>query len=70
MTPNPRFSLSLVERQDPVWQRLCAHMQERIDQLRRENDQDLTEVKTATIRGRISALTALLALDKEAPQTE
>ena len=69
-TPSAPFRLSPVERQDPVWQRVRGHIEERIDQLRRENDQDLSEVKTASTRGKISALTALLSLDRDAVVTE
>lgn len=69
-TPLSPFVLTPVERQDPLWLKLRAHMERRIDQLRRENDQDLEPAKTARVRGQITALTALIALDRDPLVTE
>ena len=67
---NAPFRLTPLERQDPVWGRIRVEIENRIQQLRRENDQDLTETRTAHIRGKVAALTALLAIDCDPPVTE
>ena len=53
-----------------MWGRIRVEIENRIQQLRRENDQDLTETRTAHIRGKVAALTALLAIDRDPPVTE
>ena len=50
-----------------AWLRLVEHMQERIDELRRSNDSDLSEKQTADVRGRIAELKRFLALPSESP---
>jgi len=68
--PPPAFALKAIERHDPLWLKLRGHMERRIEQLRRENDQDLDPTKTARIRGQIAALSALVALDRDPLATE
>ena len=48
------------EAASPVWLKLKKVMQAEIDYLRRQNDRDLDERKTARLRGRIVQLNAML----------
>lgn len=57
------------ERTSPVWQSVCAHLERMLAKKRIENDNpNLTEVETATLRGHIQCLTAFLALGRKPPQ--
>lgn len=56
--------------QSRTWERMEAHLRERLAELREENDTRLDDVKTATLRGRIAEIKELLALAaKPAPAT-
>ncbi len=56
------------ERTSPVWQSVQGHLERMIAKKRIENDNPkLTDVETATLRGHIACLTAILALGKEPP---
>lgn len=59
------FELSLAERNSHLWQRLAKHLEGRLQKLRTENDTDLTESRTAQLRGRIAEIKALMALGNE-----
>lgn len=56
------------EMQSALWQRLHAHMTERLDGLRRSNDGDLPMEETQRLRGRIAQLKEILALAREPVQ--
>lgn len=58
----PEFRLDPRDLQSPVWGKLRRHMEAQLEKLRRDNDTDHDPVKTAKLRGRISALKNLLAL--------
>lgn len=61
--------LSEDERTSPVWQSIHARLEKMLEAKRRENDDpELTDVETATLRGHIAFLKAFLALGKEPPQ--
>lgn len=58
------------ERTSPVWQSVQRHLERMLTKARIENDNPkLTDVETATLRGRIQLLTAFLALGKKPPET-
>lgn len=48
-----------------TWQRLRLHLETRLHVLRLRNDANLNAEETAHIRGQVSALKALLALEKD-----
>ena len=52
--------LDLSEVNSPAWQKLKVHIESRIDTHRKRNDGDLSETDTATLRGQIKELKALL----------
>jgi hypothetical protein len=54
----------------PCWLRLKAHMEKRIDLLRRQNDGHHDEIKTAALRGAIQEIKNLLALETPAPMLD
>lgn len=60
-----RFSLNDLEARTPLWMRLRGHMEQRLAELRAQNDNtSLDDRKTAELRGRIAMLKELLAADK------
>lgn len=62
-----RFFLTPQERMDPLWRKLSAWMSEELDKRRERNDEGMTEFQTATLRGEIKLLKAILKLDAERP---
>ncbi len=70
MTPmaDDKFYLSAGQTLDPLWRRLKEHIEQTIDQLRKQNDnENLSPEKTAFMRGRIKALKDLLELENPPP---
>ena len=63
------FELSDGERAHPLWARLKALFETQLQSARTRNDKDLTEAETAVLRGRISALKAMIALGDDRPST-
>ena len=55
------------ERHTQLWRDLMRHIEARIAELRQRNDADQDDRATASLRGRIAELKALLALDKPDP---
>jgi hypothetical protein len=49
----------------PTWQRLKGHAEQRLADLRMQNDGALSELETARLRGRIAELKSILALEQE-----
>ena len=64
------MNITAADRDSPVWRWLIAHLEERIDVLRRQNDNDLTPEQTSKLRGQILELARLLRLDKDRPIVE
>lgn len=56
------------DRQSAVWQKLKKYLDAQLDILRRRNDADADERKTAKLRGKIEAVKALLSLGTDAPR--
>ena len=50
------------ELQDPVWLKLKAHLEDRLFDLRKQNDADLTQDQTVKLRGRIAEVKKILSL--------
>jgi hypothetical protein len=66
MKPDPR--LNVQERNTPLWLRLRAHMAEKLEKLREQNDGfGLNEIQTAQVRGQIKCLRDLIALEEPPP---
>ena len=62
------IQLTLAERESPLWKKIEKYLDARIDQHRRKNDNDLDDLKTATLRGEIRECKALLSLGMERPE--
>lgn len=69
MTPEPDFALTDADKASPLWVRLKAHIEKRRADLRGQNDGiTLDPVHTAALRGQITCLSGLLALETKPPQ--
>lgn len=56
---------------DPVWLKIKAKYEQRLAELRKNNDRHaLTELETATLRGRIAEVKMLLAAGEPKPEIE
>ena len=57
------------ERTSPVWKSVQAHLERMLAKKRIENDNPkLTDVETATLRGHIACLRAILSLGSKPPE--
>lgn len=56
------FSLKPIERNSAMWLRLAEHLTARLNTHRAVNDSPKSEIETATLRGRIAELKAILSL--------
>lgn len=54
------------ELKSPLWAKLREHMERRIAQQRERNDQNLSELETAKVRGRIAEAKEFLLLETPA----
>ena len=60
--------LTQEERNSPVWESVCKHLERMLAKRRIENDNPkLTDVETATLRGHIDCLKAMIALSRTPP---
>jgi len=57
--------LTKEEVESPLWKKLEAHFQERLNDARMNNDYDHEEKNTNHLRGRISAFKEILELNQE-----
>jgi len=64
------FKLTEHERLNPVWPKLMKYMEAKLQELRAQNDAELSPEKTAFQRGKIAQLKSLMNLDKDLPITE
>jgi len=65
---NPEiFRLTPEERASPLWLRLVQRHKEKLDSLRKSNDEDKDPVQTAKMRGRIAEINEFLSLDNPPP---
>lgn len=56
-----RLILTDAERHSALWVKIAAHLESRIDALRRENDDDRAPEVTAKLRGRLAEAKRILA---------
>jgi hypothetical protein len=59
--------MTSVDLKSQAWERFKGDLTTRLHQLRAENDNDLDEKQSAKLRGRISEIKSMLALDKPDP---
>lgn len=64
---NEKFTLTEADRQSSLWVRLLSHMSDRLQDLRKKNDQHLPELETAKLRGRIECFKEFIRLGQESP---
>lgn len=62
------MELTQRDRDSDTWEKLHAYLTERLDELRRKNDNDMGEIETARLRGQIREVKGLLALGNEKPE--
>ena len=60
-----QFALSYEEKRSPLWKKLCAHWETRLESLHSQNEGDKTDIETAKLRGRMAELRLNMALNKE-----
>lgn len=61
------FKLDKHEAGAAAWQRVRTHLEQRLEQHRRSNDNNLSPEETAKLRGRIAEIKYLLTLDQPTP---
>lgn len=59
------FILTIEEKRSPLWRKLEDYCENRLVDLRKENDGDRSEIDTAKIRGRIAEAKLLISLGKD-----
>lgn len=64
------MTLTDLERQSALWQKLAAHLSERLDAQRARNDGELSPEETHKLRGRIAQIKEILALAREPVQVD
>ena len=68
MTPNASFQLADSEKQSALWGRFASHLEERLAELRSQNDRESSDTETAALRGRIAEIKRLIELGKSRPE--
>lgn len=61
MSDTTELVLDMADRNSTAWLKIRTHLEARLAEHRRMNDNDLTPEKTATLRGRIKEIQHLLA---------
>lgn len=64
------MKLDKIEQRSAVWLKLQQHIQDRLDQLRQQNDGDLDPIATARIRGRVAMAKEILDLGQPDQEQE
>ena len=59
--------LNHAEKESPLWKKLKAYLEDRLEASRKLNDSDLTVEQTAKQRGKIAEIKSLLALETPPP---
>lgn len=57
------FTLTNQERDSALWKRLNAHIESRLDMMRKQNDASMLDHETERLRGRIAFAKELQALN-------
>lgn len=63
-----KFTLSDGEAATPLWMKLRRHLESRLDEKRKKNDQPLSPEETSNLRGAIAELKLLLEAGLESRQ--
>jgi hypothetical protein len=58
------------ELSSPVWDKIKKHYEARIQTLRAENDKNMNDIETATLRGRIREAKLVLDLGNPKPKID
>lgn len=61
------MKLTAIESQSALWLKLTDYMESRLDTLRRKNDNNLTDLETSRLRGRIAEIQSFAGLGKPEP---
>ena len=64
------IKITQVEQQSSTWKKIENHLEERLQDLREQNDNDLTEIETQKIRGSIVEIKRILELREDKPVYE
>lgn len=64
------FYLTPGDRQSALWRKLLPHLKEKLETARGKNDGPRDATETAGLRGQISTLKALIALDTDTPEVK
>lgn len=64
------MTLTEIERNSAVWQKLKPYYEKRLETLRRQNDGNLNREQTAKLRGRIAECVGVLSLGTDKPAIE
>ena len=64
------MTLTDYERQGETWQKIKAHLEQKLAGLRERNDADLDPIETARLRGEIRAVKLMLLLGEAPPAME
>lgn len=64
------MKLTQQERQSALWLKLEAYMTQKLADLRKQNDGDMSLEATARLRGRIAQMKFLLALGEDQEQAQ
>ena len=59
------IKITQVEQQSSTWKKIENHLEERLQDLREQNDNDLTEIETQKIRGSIAEVKRILELRED-----
>lgn len=63
--------LNAQERDNPLWRKMQKRFEERLEKLRKQNDDsNLDPMKTARLRGQIAEVKLMLGLDKPPPESD
>lgn len=61
------FALTASERHNPLWLKIKAHLEKKLQDARGKLEGEQTETQTAMWRGRIQSLKGLISLGDEPP---
>ena len=65
-----KLILTTAEKMNPLWLKLDAYLNDRLDSLRKQNDGDLDDGKTANLRGRIAEIKSFLDIATDRPKID
>lgn len=60
---NERFELTPTEVDSALWKKLKAHIEKRLDVMRKQNDGDMSAEETSRLRGKIGFAKEILGVE-------